>query len=250
MADMRIIPFDPARHQHLFPSIVTLHVDAIELDDIPLRFHPPFTDKKREKLDAFWRQRSQQIVEGRRITLVAVAGGVGEEEESSAGEDKIDRNGIGDVDDGGSGGIGIGNSHRNGNRTGNGNGNGNANGHGANPIQSGQVLGIVELALSETETGSFRAEIEMLIVSPSYRRRGLATKLMRAAERAAEEHGKTLLTFSTTRDSVAEKYLYTQLGFKEFGQLPRYAITPMTGKYVDGVYFYKDLRPAGKGCDV
>ncbi|KAG5912586.1 hypothetical protein E4U42_002144, partial [Claviceps africana] len=54
-------------------------------------------------------------------------------------------------------------------------------------------------------------------------------------------------TFSTTRDTTAEKYLYTQLGFVEFGRLPDYAITPVSRRLVDGVFFYKDLRRAGEG---
>ncbi|KAG5984561.1 hypothetical protein E4U55_004217 [Claviceps digitariae] len=192
MAKVEIIPFDPAQHQHLFPSIVTLHVDTIERDDVPLRFHPPFTKEKREKLTAFWKQHVQEVAEGRRITLVAVAG-ESDDDESSIGADKTSSDA-----------------------------NGNSNGN--TPVQSGQVLGIIELALYGSETGSFRAEVEMLIVSPSYRRHGLATKLIKEAERQALEHNRTLL-----------------LGYTEFGRLPGYAITPMTGKYVDGVYFYKDL---------
>ncbi|KAG5913927.1 hypothetical protein E4U53_004746 [Claviceps sorghi] len=56
-------------------------------------------------------------------------------------------------------------------------------------------------------------------------------------------------SFSTTRDTAAEKYVYAQLGFIEFGRLPNYAITPVSGRLVDGVFFYKDLRRAGEGPD-
>ncbi|KAG5930885.1 hypothetical protein E4U53_002069 [Claviceps sorghi] len=134
MAAVEIVPFDPARHHHLLPSIVTLHIDTIEQDDIPLRFHAPFTAEKREKMTAFWEKHAQQVAEGQRITLVALAGPNGDE--SSVG------------------------TNNDGSRT---------------RAQDARVLGVVELALSDTETGAFRAEMEMLIVSPSYRRRGLAT---------------------------------------------------------------------------
>ncbi|KAG6003068.1 hypothetical protein E4U54_000751 [Claviceps lovelessii] len=222
MANVRIIPFDPARHQHLFPSIVTLHADAIERDDIPLRFHPPFDEAKRAKMTAFWKQHTRETAEGRRLTLIALAGE--SDEDSGNGGSKDDGNC-------------------------NGNSNGNLNGNGSTPIQRNQVLGIVELALSDSEAGTFRGELEMLIVSPSYRRHGLAKRLLQEVERLALEQNKTLITFSTTRDSVAEKYLYAQMGFVEFGRLPNYAITPLTGKYVDGVYFYKDLSRRARKPD-
>ncbi|KAG5922816.1 hypothetical protein E4U42_005235, partial [Claviceps africana] len=131
MTTVEIIPFDPAQHHHLLPSIVSLHVDAIEQDDVPLRFHAPFTAEKRARMTAFWEQHARQVAEGQRITLVALAGQ--------------------------------------------------------------KVAGVVELALSDTETGAFRAEMEMLIVSPSHRRLGLATRLLREAERVGAENGRTLL---------------------------------------------------------
>ncbi|KAG6038833.1 hypothetical protein E4U41_003594 [Claviceps citrina] len=205
MAKLEIIQFDPAKHQHLLPSIVALHVESIEHDDAPLRFLPPFTEEKRSKMGEFWRQRTQQTVDGLRVTVVALAGAA-------------------DGDDG--------------------------NNDSDSKKPKPRVVGIAELGLPSCETGPHRAELEMLIVSTSYRRRGLGKNLVLEIERLAVERKRTLLALSTTRNSIAEMYLYAQLGYTEFGRLPNYAVTPMTGVPADGVYFYKDLCAAtGHGRD-
>jgi ribosomal protein S18 acetylase RimI-like enzyme len=59
--------------------------------------------------------------------------------------------------------------------------------------QDTDVAGIVELGMSEAETGPFRGDLEMLMVSPKYRRRGLASKLLEALEDVAKEEKRTLL---------------------------------------------------------
>ena len=90
---------------------------------------------------------------------------------------------------------------------------------------------------------SFRAEVEMLMVSPSFRGRGLARRLMGAVEECALAHGRTLLTLGTTRDSDADRFLYPALGYTKWGVLPSYGEVPdASGRRVDGVYYYKDLR--------
>lgn len=90
---------------------------------------------------------------------------------------------------------------------------------------------------------SFRAEVEMLMVAPSFRNRGLARRLMETVEGCALTQGRTLLTLGTTRDSDADRFLYPRLGYKAWGTLPAYGEVPDgTGRRVDGVYYYKDLR--------
>lgn len=59
--------------------------------------------------------------------------------------------------------------------------------------QDSDIAGIVELGMTEADTGPFRGDLEMLMVSPKYRRRGLASKLIDALEEIAIEEKRTLL---------------------------------------------------------
>lgn len=56
-----------------------------------------------------------------------------------------------------------------------------------------EVAGIVELGMPDADTGPFRGDLEMLMVSPKYRRRGLAAKLINDLEEIAREEKRTLL---------------------------------------------------------
>lgn len=99
--------------------------------------------------------------------------------------------------------------------------------------QEADIAGIVELGMPEADTGPFRGDLEMLMVSPKYRRRGLASKLMDELEEIAKEEKRTLLVsyevkslllatesyiwpaqlLSTDIGSTAEKYLYPRRGY-------------------------------------
>ncbi|ETN45666.1 uncharacterized protein HMPREF1541_09499 [Cyphellophora europaea CBS 101466] len=105
------------------------------------------------------------------------------------------------------------------------------------------LVGVVELLTPASDTGHFRAEVEMLMVAPGWRGRGLARRLMAEVEGRAREVGRSLLVLSTTRESEADRYLYPRLGYVAFGVLPEYGERPDgSGERVDGVYYYKDLR--------
>lgn len=83
----------------------------------------------------------------------------------------------------------------------------------------------------------------MLMVSSSFRGQGLARRLMTTVEECARTQGRTLLTLGTTRDSDADRFLYPRLGYTAWGTLPAYGEVPDgSGRRVDGVYYYKDLR--------
>lgn len=55
------------------------------------------------------------------------------------------------------------------------------------------LAGVVMLSKPDWETGPFRAYVEKLLVSPTYRRMGVAWKLMRKLEEVAKKEGRTLL---------------------------------------------------------
>jgi ribosomal protein S18 acetylase RimI-like enzyme len=103
---------------------------------------------------------------------------------------------------------------------------------------TGEVVGTVQVVLTAPENQPHRGEISKMLVHRSARRQGVAEALMRAAEAAAFEAGKTLLVLDTASDS-AER-LYERLGWQRVGIIPNYALWP-DGGLVDTVIFYKDL---------
>ncbi|KAL6875927.1 acyl-CoA N-acyltransferase [Trichoderma longibrachiatum] len=105
----------------------------------------------------------------------------------------------------------------------------------------GDVAGIVELGMPDADTGPFRGNLEMLMVSPRYRRRGLAARLISDLEEIAREEKRTLLQLSTDVGSTAEKYVYPRLGYTLMGTVPKYGISPLDGSLKDGAFFYKHL---------
>ncbi|MEP7111645.1 MAG: GNAT family N-acetyltransferase [Ilumatobacteraceae bacterium] len=103
---------------------------------------------------------------------------------------------------------------------------------------SGTIVGTVQVVLTAPENQPHRADISKMLVHRTARRRGVAEALMRAAEAAAREAGKTLLVLDTASDS-AER-LYDRLGWQRVGVIPDYALWP-DGGFVDTIIFYKNL---------
>jgi len=103
---------------------------------------------------------------------------------------------------------------------------------------SGDVIGTVQVVLAAPGNQPHRGEIAKMLVHRSARRRGVAGALMREAEVAAVEAGKTLLVLDTASDD-AER-VYGRLGWQRVGVIPGYALWPAGGP-VDTVVFYKTL---------
>jgi ribosomal protein S18 acetylase RimI-like enzyme len=103
---------------------------------------------------------------------------------------------------------------------------------------TGAVLGTVQVVLTTPENQPHRGEIAKMLVHRRARRRGLGEALMREAETAALEAGRTLLILDTASDD-AER-LYVRLGWQRVGVIPDYALWP-DGGFVDTIIFYKDL---------
>ena len=188
---------------------------TVSTDNIVMRFHPPWTPSKKQKVLHFWTSRlspDAPDADGR-LTLLALAS-----PSKSTTDSTITSS--------------------------------NTNGP--------ELAGMVELLTPQNalDTGPFRAELEVLMVSPQYRRFGLARRLVQELERQALLRRRTQVTLSTTRGSVAETKFYPRLGYTVFGVLPGYAFSPEgaeEGKEgggrvrVDGVYFYKNLEPIEDG---
>jgi GNAT superfamily N-acetyltransferase len=105
---------------------------------------------------------------------------------------------------------------------------------------SGEIEGTVQVVFVWPENQPHRAEVAKMLVRQSARRRGVGGQLMRAAEEAAREAGKTLLVLDTVTGGDAER-LYTRLGWTRVGVVPGYALMP-DGRPCDTTIFYKPLE--------
>ena len=90
------------------------------------------------------------------------------------------------------------------------------------------LIGTVTLLLKLPPNQPHRAEIAKMMTRIAYRKRGVATALLQAAERLAIDHGRTLLVLDTAVDDGAAP-LYERLGFQLSGIIPDYALKPHGG---------------------
>ncbi|MBW8812338.1 MAG: GNAT family N-acetyltransferase [Caulobacterales bacterium] len=101
------------------------------------------------------------------------------------------------------------------------------------------VLGVVQVIPAWAPNQPHRADISKLLVHRRARRRGAAEALMRAAEGAGREMGKTLLVLDTVTGGDAER-LYARLGWSRAGVIPDFALMP-DGAPCATTVFYKAL---------
>jgi GNAT superfamily N-acetyltransferase len=101
------------------------------------------------------------------------------------------------------------------------------------------VCGTVQLVLGQPQNQPHRADLSKMLVHGRARRQGLGAALMRAAERAARDSGKTLLVLDTASADAAR--LYERLGWVRVGVIPGYALRPQGG-LCDTTVYYRDLQ--------
>jgi ribosomal protein S18 acetylase RimI-like enzyme len=90
------------------------------------------------------------------------------------------------------------------------------------------LVGTVSLLVDCPPNQPHRAEIAKMMTRVSHRGRGVATKLLRAAEELAVARGRTLLTLDTASEDGASSF-YGRLGFTFAGEIPDYALKPHGG---------------------
>ena len=90
------------------------------------------------------------------------------------------------------------------------------------------LIGTVTLLLDLPPNQPHRAEIAKMMTRVSHRHRGIATLLLREAERIAIAHGRWLLVLDTAEDEGAAG-LYERMGFQLTGLIPDYALKPHGG---------------------
>ena len=100
------------------------------------------------------------------------------------------------------------------------------------------VCGTVQLVLDQPENQPHRAELAKMLVHRRARRRGLGEALMRAAETAARDAGKTLLVLDTANPE-AER-LYERAGWTKVGVIPDFALLPHGG-LCQTTFYYRTL---------
>jgi ribosomal protein S18 acetylase RimI-like enzyme len=108
-----------------------------------------------------------------------------------------------------------------------------------------KLIGTVTLLLDLPPNQPHRAEIAKMMTRISHRGRGVATALMRAAERMAAERGRTLLVLDTAVEDGASR-LYEALGFNLTGVIPDYALKPFGGLTGTMIY-WKRIDQAAPG---
>ena len=101
------------------------------------------------------------------------------------------------------------------------------------------VVGTVQIITAMPPNQPHRADVAKLLVSPTARKQGIASRLMQQAETAGVQAGKTLLVLDTIAGSTAEK-LYLRLGWTSVGIIPNYAMMP-DGHLAPTHIFYKQL---------
>ena len=113
-------------------------------------------------------------------------------------------------------------------------------------FEDAQLQGTVTLYLDTPPNQPFRAEIWKLMVDPIARRRGIARRLMMAAQALAAERGRTLLNLDTATDGGAAE-LYESLGWVRAGVIPDYAFKPQGGLTGTAIYWKRLAAEPGAG---
>jgi ribosomal protein S18 acetylase RimI-like enzyme len=104
---------------------------------------------------------------------------------------------------------------------------------------NGRLVGTVQLILELPPNQPHRAEITKLLVHSSARKRGIAQRLMDAAEGEAQRQGKSLLVLDAVTGGDAAR-LYSRLGWTTVGVIPNYALYP-DGRPCDTTVFFKAI---------
>lgn len=102
----------------------------------------------------------------------------------------------------------------------------------------GRIVGTAQAIWASPENQPHRADLAKMLVHRRARRLGAGAALLRAAEAAARDAGKTLLVLDTASDD-AER-LYERGGWQRVGTIPFYALLP-DGAPCSTVVFYKKL---------
>jgi acetyltransferase len=114
----------------------------------------------------------------------------------------------------------------------------------ARRADDGTTVGTAQLDPSPKENARHRAEVMKVLVLQAARRQGIGRALMLALEDHARRLGRTTLVLDT-REGDPSEALYTSLGWRRIGVIPRYCESD--GGVLDGSAFYYKLLDGPKG---
>ncbi|KLN61917.1 acetyltransferase [Kiloniella spongiae] len=104
-----------------------------------------------------------------------------------------------------------------------------------------QIVGTVQLCFATMPNQVHRADVSKLLVSPLFRKRGIAKSLMIELERQARNRQKILITLDTRTGDNAEQ-LYRKLGYETAGIIPDFCRDTHAPDRLDPTtYMYKRL---------
>ena len=104
--------------------------------------------------------------------------------------------------------------------------------------EHGAIIGTAQVVWATPENQPHRADVAKMLVHRRARRLGVGTAVLKAAEDAAREAGRTLLVLDTASND-AER-LYERSGWQRVGTIPDFALMP-DGARCDTVVYYKRL---------
>jgi len=99
------------------------------------------------------------------------------------------------------------------------------------------ICGTVQLFFDLPENQPHRADLAKMLVHRRARRQSVGEMLMKMAEVAARESGKTLLVLDCVTGGAAER-LYQRLGWVRVGDIPDFALYP-EGGLCSTTYYYR-----------
>jgi GNAT superfamily N-acetyltransferase len=102
------------------------------------------------------------------------------------------------------------------------------------------LAGTAQLVPASVPNGRHRAEVQKVLVHPTYRRRGIGLALMNALEIEARARGIRLLVLDTEAGRDGEG-LYAKAGWQRSGHIPGYAYDSTGMTLIDTVVYYKTL---------
>ena len=107
--------------------------------------------------------------------------------------------------------------------------------------EEGSIIGTIQPITAQPENQPHRADVAKMLVARSARRRGIARRLLAAADEHARKAGKSVLVLDTVTGGDAEK-LYERSGWMRVGTVPNYALMP-DGTPCGTTFFHKQLTP-------
>jgi GNAT superfamily N-acetyltransferase len=109
------------------------------------------------------------------------------------------------------------------------------------------IVGTVRIILNLPENQPHRVDVAKLLVHPRGRRRGIAAALMRAADDATREAGRSLMVLDAVTGGDAAR-LYERVGWIRAGDIPVFALDPAGGR-CSATFYYRQLDwPSERKC--